>query len=80
MSNQDSKTHDLFLLMINLSQLKSMEKIVDVFTGAFDEIWTGISAEYHERVNNRENCIGIRKHSTSYFEEKSFRQGNPQMF
>jgi PAS domain S-box-containing protein len=46
MKDQNSKAHDLFLLMFNISQITIHERIVDFFIGALEEIWPQISVRY----------------------------------
>ncbi len=41
-----SKTHDIFLLMLNLSQLTSTEQIIGLFIGAIKDAWPGLNLTY----------------------------------
>jgi PAS domain S-box-containing protein len=46
MSEGKAKALDLFLLMLNLSQLSSKETIAGLFVEALSEIWPGLAAAY----------------------------------
>ena len=50
MKNPNSKAHDLFLLMFNLSQITLHEKLIKFFIEALEEIWPEISVSYHLSV------------------------------
>jgi signal transduction histidine kinase/CheY-like chemotaxis protein len=46
-----NKAHDLFLLMLNLSQYKTSEKILDFFLAAMENTWEGLNFRFHGRLD-----------------------------
>jgi PAS domain S-box-containing protein len=57
MKTRNSKALDLFLLMINLSQLSAKEKIIDVFSNALGEIWPDIKAQFTTTKSGEDESI-----------------------
>jgi two-component system, cell cycle sensor histidine kinase and response regulator CckA len=61
------KANDLFLLMLNLSQVSLKEKIIDIFLAAITEIWPDITASFTaSHVENDHNCLGIYTAGSHY--------------
>jgi PAS domain S-box-containing protein len=56
MKDKNSRALDLLLLMINLSQFSSKEKIIRVFTEALEEIWQDIKVVYVSDIEGPNNC------------------------
>lgn len=67
MKDQNSKAHDLFLLMFNLSQLTIKDKIIDIFVDALSEIWAGIIISYQQKLSNFEERYIPISVGNSYF-------------
>jgi PAS domain S-box-containing protein len=60
MRSEKSKASDLFLLMLNLSQIASKDRIIPVFIEALTEIWPEIKVIFSESDHrNGDNCISI---------------------
>jgi PAS domain S-box-containing protein len=55
--DQNSRAHDLFLLMFNLSQLTLKEKIIEVFVEALKEIWPDHIITYYQTTSGKEENI-----------------------
>jgi len=53
--NTTHLAHDLFLLMLNLAQFKSRERILDVFLGAMNDLHPGLSFEFLADEAGRES-------------------------
>ena len=69
MKNQDqnSRAHDILLLMFNLSQITIKEKIIDVFVGAVGEIWPDRNFKYLPvKQFTPENSIEISASGSNY--------------
>jgi PAS domain S-box-containing protein len=67
MKDPNSKAHDLFLLMFNLSQLTVQDKIIDFFIQALGEIWPKISVTYQlSKKTDDLNLIEISSSSSQY--------------
>ena len=61
------KANDLFLLMLNLSQVSLKEKIVDIFLEAITEIWPDITASFTvSHLENDNNCLGVYTAGSHY--------------
>lgn len=55
MRSQKSKANDLFLLMLNLSQISLREKIIDIFLEAINEIWPNITPGFDPSYSESQN-------------------------
>lgn len=68
MKDLNSKAFDMFLLMFNLSQLTSGEKIITLFVEALKEIWPGTDFLYTRDYpkNNNLSIIKISTASSNY--------------
>ncbi|MFC1490077.1 PAS domain S-box protein, partial [Candidatus Latescibacterota bacterium] len=67
MQLKKNSANDLFLLMFNLSQMSSKEKIISLYINAIDEIWPDLSTEFVLSVSdNSEGLITISASETVY--------------
>jgi PAS domain S-box-containing protein len=67
MDSKNSAASDLFLLMINLSQMTSKGKIIDVFIEALKEIWTGMRVNFTAlQPQSESNLIIISSAGSTY--------------
>jgi len=67
MRSGKTKANDLFLLMLNLSQISLREKIIDIFLEAINEIWQNITPEFSPFYSeNQNNSIEISTAGSNY--------------
>ncbi len=73
MTVQMNTSHELFLLMVNLSQLHNKKKIIELFTEGMAELFKPSSFEYREHQNKRSKSdleIKTRSSLFGYIETK----------
>ncbi|MDP8220408.1 MAG: PAS domain-containing protein, partial [Candidatus Stygibacter frigidus] len=67
MNRKNSAASDLFLLMLNLSQMTAKDKIIEVFIEALKEIWTGFRIQFTELAPSSDtNLIEISTAGNTY--------------
>ena len=55
MRSENAKANDLFLLMLNLSQISLRDRIIDVFLEATSEIWPNVTPSFSLSFSESEN-------------------------
>jgi PAS domain S-box-containing protein len=65
--DQNSRAHDLLLLMFNLSQITLKEKIIDAYTGALGKLWPDHVFVYRQiKPDQTESSFEISASGTNY--------------
>ena len=67
MPKRENKANDLFLLMLNLSQVSLKEKIIEIFLEAIKEIWQNITITFKLSYSEKENTIIELSSASSHY-------------
>ena len=58
--------NDLFLLMMNLSQVRSIDQIIRIYTESIAALYPGLSFEFFETGDSPENCLEVSTINHTY--------------